>query len=716
MPLDDHPPGCEANCPVNMLVTVGQAMHGSTADPSHDDHIYMLWHISQPLAVCPPLYNFSSHTDVDAATRAPEGLRRGSWHHCLPLAVLCFPQHSVCALNPQQRAGTADARAQLPPPLVALIGSRVETPEGALQQMVVGLGPVTCMAPDSTQRPISVTAESLLLFLSNKRARWCPFCMATTAKIHKCHVSPVATAGVTSRSTPSRCRHTCRGSGATQVHFCAVQLEAVGRDDAPSAAAAVRVATLTPSGNVSRMHAGHAFTALLGSDSCALAEAALSASLAEPCGSTDVGQSEDCDAPSWKWLEVGGCSVACGGGAREWVAKCVGVTGEWMPDDACPGPVPAQPSGRPCNTQPCGVTVWQPQPWGPCTVLGVRERILECVHAGDHKKVKEQECAGLERPAQQEACTDGAADVAGRCKEGDCFRGRCGNDGVECICDDGWQGARCDARATCSGLVSDGGECCTGLRGADKQCCAADDVLDRNGACCAPDRLDICRVCGGKSTTVDLLGRCGAGVLDAGGLLCTGGLDECGVCDGTGLSCDMHARTTAAFVRFATGGADDSAGAEVLLGAATAQAQALISRRLQLEDSDTIVQSAQAGEVQRTTADGAGVAVVPMQVHVQFAALALPQQEQASASAFWFRRELDALVAEASVSLGEDTETDTDQPSEQVCPSFTCSQVQQNGNSYTAALFTSWCCKPTGFAVASLLPVMLCQMGFPWCT
>eukprot|EP00892_Ulva_mutabilis_P000038 jgi/Ulvmu1/10034/UM059_0083.1 len=403
-------------------------------------------------------------------------------------------------------------------------------------------------------------------------------------------------------------------------------------------------------------HSGHAFSALLGSHACAYTEATLHRQRAQPCSHGRASMVPDCGGPTWQWLEVGACSAPCGGGLQVRLAKCVNAAGEWLPDDSCPSTVPQQPPAKPCNTRPCKRAVWQAKAWGACLATGVRERQVACMSAatGEHSvPVDPVECEALERPVQQELCKSVQAELSGDCTEEDCFQGSCSDDGTVCICESGWHGRRCDAREECAGLSSEFGECCPGLRSADKMCCGPQDVLDRDGTCCAPTNLDACRVCGGSATVVDLLGQCGAGVLDAEGMLCTSKLDECGVCDGTGLSCDMQARAAAAFVNAAGSAvsADDN-----LLQDATQEARALVSGKLQLQGDGGLVLSAAAGVVQRIGAHSMQLTVAPLQLQLQFSPLELSQQRQAAASTFWLRNTLDDLVSGVSIALGEDAQ------------------------------------------------------------
>lgn len=526
----------------------------------------------------------------------------------------------------------------------------------SVPRLAVELGMGPCAAHAGNARPSSVLSTSTLLLLSHTEARWCPFCISTTAEVATCQVPPAATAGLITHTPWSQCQGSCDGRVSTRAQFCAVHLQAAG-GHASEAATAVAVVPAAPDGTMDMpMTPGHVFPALLRSDACAHAEETLHHQRAQPCDHEHGGAAPGCGgSPSWQWLEVGSCSAACGGGMQRRIAKCVDAFGTWLPHNACPNEVPPQPPGQPCNSQPCAYTVWQVAPWGPCEPTGVRTREVTCVTAvpGQEAAVDPAECGALAVPVNLEACREVADGViTGGCAEGDCFKGSCAEDGESCVCEPGWMGGRCDAREECDGLVAESGECCAALRGADKQCCGAEDVLDRDGACCPAAGLDACRVCGGNATVVDLLGSCGTGVLDAAGMLCMGRLDECGVCDGTGLSCDMQARAAAAFVH----ASDAGTGQDEVVGDATEEARELIVGKLRLRGDDTLVLSAAAGGVQRAGMLSSQLAVAPLQVHMQFSPLRLPEQLQAAASTFWLRKVLDELVFDASVALGEDAE------------------------------------------------------------
>lgn len=72
-------------------------------------------------------------------------------------------------------------------------------------------------------------------------------------------------------------------------------------------------------------------------------------------------------------------------------------------------------------------------------------------------------------------------------------------------------------------MISEAGTCCPG----------ANATLDRLGACC-DGKLDACGSCNGTTQVVDFTGSCCLGGQDAGGLCCPlpSTVDEFGVCGG----------------------------------------------------------------------------------------------------------------------------------------------------------------------------------------
>ena len=70
--------------------------------------------------------------------------------------------------------------------------------------------------------------------------------------------------------------------------------------------------------------------------------------------------------------------------------------------------------------------------------------------------------------------------------------------------------------------------------------------MDGSARCCSSGKRDVCGVCDGTATAVDVQNVCcQEGVLDAGGFCCqSGALDECGVCDGDSQSCMLIAALT----------------------------------------------------------------------------------------------------------------------------------------------------------------------------
>lgn len=568
----------------------------------------------------------------------------------------------------------------MPPPLASLIRGHVATPATVFPSLPVQLGYSPCSRQGHATRATTVLSTPTLVLPSNNVAVWCPFCHSPAPAFQSCHLSPESNAGTVKGSSWSTCIDECGDHLSTRGHFCSVVLESAGSKEAPSSTTQVRVANVSGVGrtDVDVLH-GQTFVALMESGACAQSEAHLQQLRVKPCGGVPSALVAGCNQPRWQWLQVGECSVPCGAGLQQQVARCVDAAGAWLPDDACPASLPAQPTEIACNTHPCFLAVWSAGPWGECRAPGVRNRAIVCAHMSDLQQVVDDaQCAGQEVPVAQEPC-DFAKDT-NICSDDGCYQGSCSDDGSHCVCSDGWTGQQCDSRIDCSGLVSDSGECCVGLRGGDKQCCGVGDVLDRMGVCCPAERLDVCRVCGGTATVVDLAGTCGAGQLDAGGLLCHGQVDECGVCGGTGLSCHIHAPARAAFVDATAASTNASTDAPRLLRDANTHALALIASELHVGPADVLVQCSAPHDTQQITVNETDVIVMPLHMQVQFSPVALPQWKQATASTFWLRGALDELIQGASLALGENPQAltaDKVRSSRQVCSlfRFECSLV-----------------------------------------
>ena len=225
-----------------------------------------------------------------------------------------------------------------------------------------------------------------------------------------------------------------------------------------------------------------------------------------------------------------------------------------------------------CNPQPCieEAAVWRAGEWGVCSrdCVGMQQRPVRCENAVTGAPLPPEVCDvhGL-RPPGERTC-DGTPYACSVCATYGCFSGRgicAAEPGVDrCECEEGFLPPLCAApRACASGVVGAGGECCAGARDeavltSRGECCAhppdpewweRDTVapapswrpaLDGLGECClaGAGAVDVCGICEGVGVTIDALGACCNGVLDAGGMCCPSKvLDECGVCEGDGGSC-----------------------------------------------------------------------------------------------------------------------------------------------------------------------------------
>jgi hypothetical protein len=81
------------------------------------------------------------------------------------------------------------------------------------------------------------------------------------------------------------------------------------------------------------------------------------------------------------------------------------------------------------------------------------------------------------------------------------------------VCEVGWDGSVCELPEDfgCSSKVVDihGACCASGVLDSSSMCCESSPVVatDRDGKCCS-EAVDVCGVCGGKATVIDVYGQC----------------------------------------------------------------------------------------------------------------------------------------------------------------------------------------------------------------
>ncbi|CAG9466372.1 unnamed protein product [Pedinophyceae sp. YPF-701] len=268
------------------------------------------------------------------------------------------------------------------------------------------------------------------------------------------------------------------------------------------------------------------------------------------------------------------CSQACGGGMQRRAATCyetAGFTPAAGGAAACGG-APQIELERPCNVQACATARWMVGPWGECDrnctsflpaafggkkQQGSHSREVWCADP-DGSRVSETRCVGA-RPSTEEPCN-----LQLCVGESYCTEVKCQNDGVcrdadnergwECECpadEDGellWKGPQCETPASCNGTIASQADgttfCCeSGRLTPTGGCCpVGNDAVDRNGDCCPAGSLDGCNVCFGTGTGFDDFGTCCAAGKGSDGRCCPAGTapDECGVCGGRNLLCDLE--------------------------------------------------------------------------------------------------------------------------------------------------------------------------------
>jgi hypothetical protein len=377
-----------------------------------------------------------------------------------------------------------------------------------------------------------------LLLPQTSSPHWCLFCAGHAVTTEVCNLQPQAVLATVEDTDWQPCVGSCAWYISTQARFCVKRVTA-------SAPIDVQVQAIAP-GLPTAYHAPPGAFPVLGPvPDCAQGGNWLQDLQVRAC-IPEAALSANCDGPSWEWVLEGDCSAPCGGGTRDWRLACQDQRGEWISKAQCEGNAPLEPSPVVCNTAPCVSALWAPSEWAECDRYGWRTRTLTCMarsRKGAAAAVSSGACAQLQRPPTMERC--GASTATFQCQTGACYHGNCTATHDACECEAGWRGEHCDFHDECDGVVGADGRCCSGLRGAEGECCGPQHELDFNGACCAASDLDACRICRGSSTAMDLAGSCGTGRLEAGGLRCDGVLDGAELCTLQKLlrqaTCDVHA-------------------------------------------------------------------------------------------------------------------------------------------------------------------------------
>ena len=245
--------------------------------------------------------------------------------------------------------------------------------------------------------------------------------------------------------------------------------------------------------------------------------------------------SDPCPESYWEYGSWSKCNASCGGGWSTRTATCHSETGSEGCDMAAKGATKIA-----CNTAPCETYSWIISEWGKCDKEcggGQRTRNVTCANArGEDANQEECTKAGLKKPTNVETCNSKPCDF---CNRNSCLgRGEC-RDG-QCFCEDGYSGRNCEIAPACNSSVVDSNlACCpSGFVDITGACCPKKSRLDGDGKCCSQE-VDVCGKCGGSALLTDMHGDCCSAV-DANGICCPSGIvDECGVCDGVGKSCDI---------------------------------------------------------------------------------------------------------------------------------------------------------------------------------
>jgi hypothetical protein len=410
-----------------------------------------------------------------------------------------------------------------------------ETPDGV---------PPTPSGQESGTGTRSRKIQSLLLPKSGS-PHWCAFCAGQSETFQACDATLHAHSASVTHTDWQPCIGSCGWYVSTRVQFCVTRLERFTPVRQGLGVLLHSNTTQTPGANDENMPG--MFPVLNSAAECAHAGEWLQELQVRTCP-LESELSLHCNGPSWMWVATAECTAKCNGGVQEWKLVCQESAGKWVDEKLCTSVPPVQPPPSICNTAPCRYTLWVAGDWGLCSSsTSERTRYLTCssiTSGGSPQTVADANCQGLSLPVSMEPCKK-AVFV---CVTGACHRGTCTHGDTACTCNKGWIGSRCEDFEGCRGLVSQSGMCCPGVRSVSGECCLVGEELDAKGQCCTTADLDACRLCGGRSKVVDLVGACGTGRIDASGRHCDGLLDECGVCNGSGLSCALQATLHIALV------------------------------------------------------------------------------------------------------------------------------------------------------------------------
>lgn len=127
---------------------------------------------------------------------------------------------------------------------------------------------------------------------------------------------------------------------------------------------------------------------------------------------------------------------------------------------------------------------------------GLKNRTVDCTTSqGD--TVDSEICSKIPQPASQKACNTRPCP---ECESNaDCPDIKvCSSS--QCVCPEGYFGAKCEEWISCRGLVSPLGECCaSGVVSLDGECCQIGMVQSSSGNCCPAGDVDPCGICYGNN-------------------------------------------------------------------------------------------------------------------------------------------------------------------------------------------------------------------------
>ncbi|XP_073391218.1 uncharacterized protein [Physcomitrium patens] len=258
-----------------------------------------------------------------------------------------------------------------------------------------------------------------------------------------------------------------------------------------------------------------------------------------------------CNATYWDAMDWEFCNVPCGGGKsfREIICRSQFQIAK---DSDC-SQLPPPMMEKVCNTHPCQTYTWSMGPWSDCEGVcnANQTRQVQCVdELGNESPL--QLCATNIKPISSTPCSHTNVECNNSLTTYCSKYGRL--QGGNCLCEEGWEGPRCEILKKCLGRplgFHEGKlECCPySTVDVNHKCCATPSAaITSDGLCCEEGILDACGQCNGLAKFVDSQHKCCNTIRDEKGICCQSGvLDECHICDGDGITCATNVTMSLSF-------------------------------------------------------------------------------------------------------------------------------------------------------------------------